>query len=115
MDVNARAEEEQGFENGVGDQVKYTGEEAASSECHDHEAELADGRIGEYFFDVGIDHCNGRCEDCGEGGDAQDDECCVLRRHKERVQTNHEKDACCDHGGRMQQGADRCGAFHGVG
>src|SRR5260370_601889 len=46
------AEEQERLEEGMGHQVKNSGGEGADAEGKKHVAELADGRIGQNFFDV---------------------------------------------------------------
>jgi len=56
LNYAARAEEQKGFEEGVGHEVKNSGGESADAESEEHVAELADGGyIGENFLDVGFD------------------------------------------------------------
>ena len=47
MDHAARAEEQQGFEEGVSHEVEQAGGAAADAERGHHVAELADGGIGQ--------------------------------------------------------------------
>ena len=114
VDVDARAEKEQGFENRVRDQVEDAREQTPRREGHQHKPELADRGIREHLFDVAIDHGDGGCEQGRERGDAQNDERGVLRGHEERVQADHQKDPCGHHRRRVQQRADRRRAFHRV-
>ena len=48
----ARAEEEAGLEEGVGDEVQDRRPEHAHAHAHEHEAQLGDGGVGEHLLDV---------------------------------------------------------------
>ena len=81
---------------------------------HEHIAKLANSRVGQDAFDVKLGHCN--C--CGENGryagnDTHDGQC-PGSQLKQGMGTSHQIDACCDHGGRVNERADRRWAFHGI-
>src|SRR5882724_1010739 len=115
MNYAARAEEQKGFEEGVGHEVKNSGGESADAESEEHVAELADGGIGENFLDVGLDEGHGGGKDCGcgsyDGHDVHGDR----RKLVDGVHAHNHVDAGSDHGGGVNEGADGRGAFHGVG
>ena len=52
VDDRAGAEEEQRLEEGVGDQVEHGRDVGPGAGGGDHEAKLADGRIGQHLLDV---------------------------------------------------------------
>ena len=59
VDDAAGAEEEQGLEEGVREQVEQARGPAADAQAEHHVAELADGRVGEHLLDVGHDDGDG--------------------------------------------------------
>jgi hypothetical protein len=63
VDDAAAAEEEQTLEEGVGHQVEDGRDPGARPECEDHEAELADGRVGDDPLDVVLCERDGRPEE----------------------------------------------------
>ena len=77
VDHRSRAEEEQGLEEGVGEEVEDAGGVGADAEAHEHVAELRAGRVGDHPLDVVLDEADRRRE---EGGDAADDDDGDLRR-----------------------------------
>src|SRR5260221_1861406 len=113
VDNAAGAEEREGFEEGVGHEVKNSGGEGAYTEGEEHVAELADGGIGENFFDVGLDEGHGggknRCGGSYDGHDVHGDR----RKLVDGVHAHNHVDAGGDHGGSVHEGGDRGGGFHG--
>ena len=73
VDDGAGAEEEQGFEEGVGDEVEHADGGAADAEAHHHVAELGDGGVGEDALDVLLRDGDGGGEEGGDGADPGDD------------------------------------------
>ena len=118
VDDGACAEEEQGLEEGVGDEVEHADGWAADSETHHHVAELGDGGVGEDALDVPLGDGDGGAEEGGDGADPGDDleggGGATACGHQ-RVDAGNEEDAGGDHGGGVDERADGGGAFHGVG
>ena len=110
----ARAEEEQRFEEGVGHQVENASGKRADAEGEEHVAELADGGIRENFLDVVLHERHGGGENGGERADDGDDIHGDGRKLINGVHARNHVHAGGDHGGRVDQGADGRGAFHGV-
>src|SRR6266404_5037812 len=110
----ARGEEEQRFEEGVGHQVEDAGGEGADSEGEEHVAELADRGVGEDALDVRLHEADGGSEERGGAADDGDDEHRSRSVSEENVRAGDDVDPGGDHGGGVNQCADRCGAFHGV-
>ena len=52
VDHAAGPEEQQGFEERMGEEMEHTGRVSAGGDRHHHVAELGDGRIGQDFLDV---------------------------------------------------------------
>ena len=73
MDDGACAEEEEGLEEGVGDEVEDADGDSADAEAHHHVAELGDGGVGEDAFDIELGDGDGGAEDGGDGADPGDD------------------------------------------
>ena len=73
VDDGACAEEEQRFEEGVGDEVEHADGGATDAEAHHHVAELGDGGVGEDALDVPLRGGDERAEDGGDGADPGDD------------------------------------------
>jgi hypothetical protein len=122
VDDGACAEEEQGFEEGVGDEVEHADGDSADSEAHHHVAELRDGGVSEDALDVPLRHGDGGTEEGGNCADPGDD----LQGHgggerggwvggHQRINARDEEDTGGDHGGGVDERADGGGAFHRVG
>src|SRR5882724_4614559 len=115
VDNAARAEEQEGFEEGVGHKVKNSGGEGAYTEGEEHVTELADGGIGENFLDVGLDEGHGGGKNGGGGAYDGDDVHGDRRELVNGVHPHDHVDAGGHHGGGVDQRADWGRAFHGVG
>ncbi len=89
-------------------------EKAPTPQAQKHVAQLADGGIGENFLDVVLDQADGRGEKRRGAADDGHHEHGSRRMREQNVRARDDVDARSDHGGRVDQGADRRGAFHGV-
>ena len=78
----AGAEEQAGLEERVRDQVEDAGGEVAGADADEHEAELADRRVGQHLLDVVLREADDRREQRGERADDRDDR---HRRRRQRV------------------------------
>ena len=115
MHHRPRTEEEERLEETVGEQVEYPRGEAERAHREDHEAELADGGVGEGAFEVVLGEGEDSAEEGGEqpdGGDGVEDARGVDEHGRE---AGEEVDAG-DHEGRgVDERAHRRGALHRVG
>ena len=90
-------------------------EQRAGAEARKHVAELADGRIGEHPLEIilyGADECGD--QGC-RGADDRHHRECARAGGKQRRRPGDQIDAGRHHGRRMDQGAGRGRALHGVG
>ena len=99
----------------MGGQVEDPGKQAAGAQPHKHETQLADGRVGPHLLDVTGHHGHGRGHQHADRSDGQADAHGRRRQGEKTEQAGEQVDAGGHHGGRMQQGAHRRGALHGVG
>ena len=114
MDYAAGAQKQQGLKKGVRHQVEHRSAKSAHAAGHHHITELADGGVSQNPFNVGLQDADG----CGiERRDTADD-----RHNQQRFRSLHinragagdDIDAGGDHGGRVDQRADRRRSQHGV-
>ncbi len=89
--------------------------ERAHAQGQKHVAQLADGRIGEDAFQVGLGQGDQGGQKRGEPADCRHHALGVGRGRKQRRAAGHHVDARRDHRRRVDQRANRRGAFHGVG
>src|SRR6185312_2327859 len=115
VDGGAAAEEEERLEKGVRHEVEHGDIGPAAPEGDEHEAELADGGIGEDFLDIGLGDGHEAGEDGGDEANDGDDEHRPIGDFKERQEPGTEVDAGDDHGGGVDEGADGRRALHGIG
>jgi len=107
-------QEEQRFEEGVGDQVEHRAHVRAHAHRRHHKAQLADGGIGQHLFNVKLPHGDGGGK---QGGDRPHPHHRRLGRRsqvEQRGRARHQIDAGGDHRGGMDQRRDGRGAGHGV-
>jgi hypothetical protein len=115
VDHRARAEEEAGLEEGVGEDVEDAGDVGADPGGEEHVAELGDRRVGEHLLDVVLGEADGGREHRRDAADHRH------RQHRggaqlvEEVAARHHVDAGGDHGRGVDQGRDRGRAGHRVG
>ena len=114
VDHRARAEEHEALEEAVREQVEDAGHPGARPERQEHEAQRRDRGVGDHLLDVVLGDRDVRRVDGREGADAHDDEHRRVRVDEERVRARHHVHAGVDHGGGVDQRADRRGALHGV-
>jgi hypothetical protein len=115
VDDAACAEEEAGLEERVREDVEEARREGADAHAQEHEAELADGAVGEHLLDVVLDERDGRREECGGRADAGDDHHHERRHDEDERQAADQVDARRDHRRRVDERAHRGGAGHRVG
>ncbi len=115
MDEYAGAQKEKGLEPGVGRKVENPGEISAGGERHDHHSELAHRRISPDLFKIVCNHRHGGGEQHGDRTDCKGDRHGVRGSGEEGKNPAEHVNAGGDHGGRMEQGADRGGTFHCIG
>ena len=114
MDDRAGSQKEQALEEGMRDQVEDGRGVSGGSAGQEHIAELGDGGVGQHAFDVRLHHADGGREQGRGGADDCDHAQGERRAVKEHVRAHDHVDAGGHHGGGMDQGGDRCGAFHRV-
>ena len=114
VDHAARAQEQQGLEVGVRREVENPGPESADAASHHHVAQLADRGVGQHPLDVVLGQRDGGGEDGGEGADTGHNGHGGRSQHEQHVRAGHHVYPGGDHGGGVNQGADRRGSFHGV-
>jgi hypothetical protein len=118
VDDRAGAEEQQGFEGGVGEEVEHARRPRPHPEGRDHVAQLGDGGVGEDPFDVVLDEGQTGGDEHGDTGDESDEvEAAGFDGEalpEDAVHAGHEIDPGHHHGGGVDQGGDRGGAGHGV-
>ena len=110
----ASAQEQQGLEERVVEQVEHRSGVRADTQRQHHVPKLADGGVGDHSLDVIAGHRHRCSKDCR---DAAGDGHQVHRRIRGLEDREHPRDqehTCGHHGGGVNEGAHRCGAFHGV-
>ena len=113
-DDGACAKEQQGFENGMAEQMELTGKDRAGANRIDHETQLADGRISQHAFDIVGGHRHDARQQRREQADHGHRGTPARNAFKSRVEAGQQIDACVDHRGGMDEGGHRCGCFHGI-
>ena len=103
--TDARAEEQQRLEEGVGEQVEHRRAIGADAGGEEHVAELRAGRISDHALDVGLHQADRRGEDGGGGADVGDDRQRGRRDFEHRRQAADHEHAGGDHGRGVDQRA----------
>ena len=115
VDHAAGSQEQQSLEERVRHDVEDAGGKRSSAEADEHIAELRNRRVGEDLLDVVLDQADGGGEKRRRDADDSDE----IQRHgrvqEQRGTARDHVDAGGDHGGGVDQCADRGGAGHSVG
>ena len=114
VDDRTGPEEQHRLEEGVGQQVEHRHRIDADTGGHEHVAQLRTGRIGDHALDVVLHEAHRRREEGRDGADIDDDH---LRFRSELEDRRHPADKehpRRHHGRRVDEGRDRCRAFHRV-
>jgi len=119
-DDGARAEEQEGLEERVGQEVEKAREEGADTQSQHHVAELADSRVCQHPLDVVLGDGDGGGEQGREPADDRDPLHRIIgsharRRLDDRLHPVDEPDASGDHGGRVDERGDRRRTLHRIG
>ena len=107
-------EKQQALEERVSHQVEHARSVSADAEAQEHIAELGNRGIRQYFLDVGLHQADGRGKERGERADHGDNKHGERRTGEQRIHARHHVHAGGNHGRRVNQRADRRGAFHRV-
>ena len=114
QDHATAAQEERGLEEGVGEDVEHARGESPGAHAHEHEAQLADGRIGQHLLDVVLRESHRRRHQRRERAHEEHDGQRHRRVHVDEIQAGDHVEAAGHHGRRVNQRADRRRARHGV-
>ena len=114
--VNHRsgAEKKQRLKKSVRHQVENCRGPGADAQGEKHVTDLADGRIGQNAFDVALGHGRKRRHQHGDRANHRHRVDGDGRQQEQFVQTGNQVNARRDHGGRVDQRADRCRAGHRI-
>ena len=115
MNHRARAEEEQGFEERVREQVEDSHPVRTDAERQEHVSKLADGRVGEHALDIILHQPDRRGEYRGERAHRGHDRQHLRRKLEQRGRARHHVNARGHHRSRMDKRGDGRRAFHRVG
>ncbi len=115
VDHRAGAEEQQGLEEGVGEEMEDARRIDPCPERDEHVAELRAGRVGDDALDVVLDQPDRRRKEGGDRADREDESHRDRRGIEHRRQPRHHEHAGGDHGRGMDERGDRGRAFHRVG
>ena len=113
-DHRAGRHEEQRLEEGVRHQVEHAGGVRGRGDGHDHVADLRHRRVRDDALEVGHDEADRGRDQQRDRADDRADRGRVRRVLEQRVQARDQVHAGGHHRRRMDQGADRGRALHGV-
>jgi len=111
----AGGHEQQRLEERVRHEVEHTHSVGAHAAGQEHVAELRDGGVGEYALDVVLHHGDRCRHQRGQRANHRYGGHRGGRQREQHVRAHDHVDAGGDHGGGVNERADRRGAFHGVG
>ncbi len=114
MNDDAGAEEQEGLEKGMGHEVEHGGRPCAHPEGEEHVSDLADRGVSEDPFDVLLRQRAESREEERHGADDRHGGLDKGSKGKENMGPCDEIDPGGHHGRRMDEGAHRRGARHGV-
>ena len=114
FDDDAGCQEQQGLEERVRHEVEDGGAPCANAQRQKHVTDLADRGIREDALDVVLRQRAEACHQKRGGADRGDRELDRRRQLKEDMRACDQVNARRHHGGRMNQGAGRCGTGHRV-
>ncbi len=112
MNDRTGTEKEAGFEKSVGKKMEKTGRICADPEAEHHVPKLGNRGVCQHSLDIVLGDCYGSSHKRGHGTDKGDHGKCVWRENDkdttDKIYTggNHRRS--------MDQGRNRCRAFHGV-
>ncbi len=113
-DHTAGSEEEARFEESVRHEVEDAGPVRSHSDADEHEAQLADGAVGEDLLDVVLKKADRGREGRGEHADHRHHRHGGRAEREEEVEPRHHVDAGGHHGGRVDQRRDGRRSGHRV-
>ena len=108
----ARAKEHERLEEGVRREMEEGGVPGPDAKPEEHVAQLADRGVGQHALDVVLAERDEACHERRDRPHRRDHHQDVRREHRHRAPD--EVHACRDHGGCVDQCADRRRAFHGI-
>jgi len=95
--------------------VELAGKDAARTHCIDHIAQLADGGVSQYTFEIVGNHGHQGSQQGRNQAHQHHREGPARHLMEGRVEAGQQINASVDHCGRMDEGADGGGGFHGIG
>ncbi|BCW92752.1 MAG: hypothetical protein KatS3mg007_0646 [Thermoanaerobaculum sp.] len=111
----AGAQEQAGFEEGVGEDVKDGRRKGSGPRRQEHVPQLADGGVGQDLFDVVLRQANGGGKDRRQAPHHRHHQHGFRGVPVDDVGAGHHVHPGGDHGGGVDEGGDRRGAGHGIG
>ena len=114
VDDAAGAEEEEGLEPSVGEDMEEACRKPRGAEAEEHVAQLGDGGVGQHLLDIALHQADAGGKEGGGSTHPGDDVHGDGGQGEHRRQAADHVDAAGDHGGRVDEGADRGRARHGV-
>ena len=109
----ARGQEQERLQAAVRQQMEDRRRERADAARHDHEADLADGRVREDLLDVGLRQRDQRREDRRRRADHRDDGHGDRRKDEERAEAHQQEGSRVHHGRGVDERRDRGWRLHG--